>query len=112
MVVVIATEATIFLVLLASYFFLRASAKEWPIGGLEKPKLELSTIFSFVLWGSSIPIFWAEAAIRRGNQRRFRAGPLPSFLMGAGLLRHTILALPALHFGREKKAHRSLFFGI
>ena len=30
--------------------------------------------FSFVLWGSSIPIFYAEAAIRRGSQRGLRIG--------------------------------------
>src|SRR5689334_22356830 len=78
MVVLIATEAMVFAVLLSAYFFLRAASKEWPIGGLELPELRLTTIFSFVLWGSSIPIFWAEAGIRRGNVARLRAGLLIS----------------------------------
>jgi heme/copper-type cytochrome/quinol oxidase subunit 3 len=66
MVVLIMTEAMVFAILLASYFYLRAASKEWPLGGIEVPELTLVLPFSFVLWGSSIPIFWAEASIRNG----------------------------------------------
>src|SRR6185503_5197157 len=79
MAMLIATEAMVFGILLASYFFLRAAAKEWPLEGIDAPELTLALPFSFVLWASSIPMFWAEAGIRRGDQRRLRAGLLLSF---------------------------------
>ncbi len=74
MATLIATESMVFVILLGAYFFLRASAPHWPLGGIKPPELRLSVPFSFVLWGSSIPIFYAEAAIRRGSQRGLRAG--------------------------------------
>ena len=53
---VIATEAMIFIGLLATYFFLRAASKEWPLGGIELPELTQTSIYSVVLIGSSIPV--------------------------------------------------------
>jgi heme/copper-type cytochrome/quinol oxidase subunit 3 len=112
MVVLIATEAMIFAVLLSAYFFLRAGSTTWPIGGLEKPELTLTTVFSFVLWGSSIPIFWAEAAIRRGNLVKLRAGLLISFLMGLSFLAYTVKDFEDLHFGWRTNAYGSIFYVI
>ena len=76
MATLIATESMIFVILLGAYFFLRASSTHWPPAGSPPPELKLAVPFSFVLWGSSIPIFYAEAAIRRGSQRGLRAGLL------------------------------------
>ena len=50
--------------------------------------------FSFVLWGSSLPIFYAESAIRKGSQRGLRAGLLVSGIMGAAFLLYTAEGLP------------------
>ena len=65
MVTLIATEAMVFVVLLGAYFFLRASPLHWPPPAIAPPELYLAVPFSFVLWGSSIPIFYAEAATAR-----------------------------------------------
>ena len=48
MVVVIATEGTIFLGLLSTYFFLRASSPRWPPAGVELPQLPLIIVFTVV----------------------------------------------------------------
>jgi heme/copper-type cytochrome/quinol oxidase subunit 3 len=109
-VVVIMTEGTIFAGLIASYFFLRASAKEWPLGGLEKPEVTQTVIFSLVLWGSSIPMLVAERGIKRGNQRRLRLGLMLSFLMGAAFLLHTADDFDKLHFGWRTNAYGSIFY--
>ena len=63
MVVLITTEAMIFLVLLSAYFFVRSSSTTWPLGGIEAPELTRSSIFTVVLLASSIPIFWMEHAL-------------------------------------------------
>jgi heme/copper-type cytochrome/quinol oxidase subunit 3 len=112
MAVVIMTEGTIFLILLASYLFLRAASKEWPIGGIEVPKLRLAIPFSFVLWGSSIPIFWAEAGIRKGLVGRLKVGVLISFLMGLSFLAYTLYDFNDLHFGWRDNAYSSIYYTI
>jgi heme/copper-type cytochrome/quinol oxidase subunit 3 len=112
MVMLITTEATIFLILLASYFFLRATANEWPLGGIELPKLELSLPVSFVLWGSSIPIFWAEAAIRKGHVARLKIGLLVSFLMGVAFVAYSLYDFHDLHYGWRDNAYGSIYYLI
>lgn len=106
----IMTEGMIFVILVASYFFLRATSKEWPPAGVELPDLKLALPFSFVLWGSSIPIFWAEAALRNGRVDRFKVGAFISFVMGASFLAFTLHDFEALHFGWRDSAYGSIFY--
>jgi heme/copper-type cytochrome/quinol oxidase subunit 3 len=112
MAMLISTEAMAFAVLLAAYFFLQASAKTWPIGGIEVPKLELSLPFSFVLWGSSLPIFYAEAQLRNGRVDRFRAGVAVAFVMGVAFLGYAIHDFRELHFGWRDNAYGSIYYTI
>ncbi len=112
MVSLITTESMIFLILLGSYFFLRASTKVWPPAGIAPPELRLSVPFSFVLWGSSIPIFYADAAIKRGDQNGLRAGLLISWLMGAAFLLYTAKDFNDLTFGWRTNAYGSIYYTI
>ncbi len=112
MMTLITTESMIFVVLLGAYFFLRASATQWPLGGIKPPELRLAIPFSFVLWGSSAPIFYAEAAIRRGSQRGLRAGLLASLVMGAAFLAYTAKDFHDLTFGWRDNAYGSIFYLI
>ena len=108
----ILTEATIFLVLIAAYFFLRASASEWPPAGISLPDLKMSTPFSFVLWGSSIPIVWAEVKLRKGELQKFRAGLAISFFMGFAFLLYTARSFHDLEFGWTDNAYGSIVYTI
>ena len=112
MVTLISTESMVFVILLGSYFFLRASAPHWPIGGIKPPELHLSLPFSFVLWGSSIPIFYAEAAIGRDDQVGLRAGLLVSGVMGLAFLGYTLYDFNSLTFGWRTNAYGSIFYLI
>lgn len=83
MVLFIATEATLFALLIASYFYLRFRAGPvWPPPPIPKPDLHLVTIMTPILLASSIPVHWAERGIRRGKQGRLRIGLLLGSLMG------------------------------
>lgn len=104
------TEAVIFAVLLGTYFFLRASSKQWPLGDIKPPELKLGLIFSVVLWASSVPIFWAEASIRKGRLGRFKAGVLATFLMGAAFLAYTLYDFNRLEFGWRDNAYGSIYY--
>jgi heme/copper-type cytochrome/quinol oxidase subunit 3 len=116
MVWLIATEATLFAALLATYFYLRFKGGPiWPPGGIEKPELSLPLIMSAILLSSSIPVHYADAGIREGNQRRLRAGLAVGFLLGAIFLWLTwgVEWPEKLHeFKPTTNSYGSLFFTI
>jgi len=105
------TEATIFFSLLASYFFLQAASKEWPLDGIEAPELPKIAVMTVVLLGSSAPMFWAEHGIRKGQVWRLKAGLIMVMLMGSSFF--SFLALyeyPKLTFGIQDNAYASIFY--
>ena len=112
MVGLIATEATIFALLLSADFFLLAQAKEWPPAGIENPRLGLAIPFSLVLWASSIPILIAEAAIEKGKVRTFRNALAVSFVMGAAFVAYSVYDFRELHFGWRDNAYGSTHYTI
>jgi heme/copper-type cytochrome/quinol oxidase subunit 3 len=65
----IATEATLFGCLIATYFYLRFNNAHWPPLGVEPPKVALPLILTGVLVSTTIPIFFAGKAARAGNAR-------------------------------------------
>jgi heme/copper-type cytochrome/quinol oxidase subunit 3 len=107
---VIATEAVIFLGLVSSYFFLWASSNQWPQGGIEPPDLPRTLIFTPVLLLSSVPVFWAEAAIRRGRVTQLRVGMFIGFVMGLAFLVNQLLEYRDLTFGWRDNAYASVFY--
>jgi cytochrome c oxidase subunit 3 len=111
--VLIATEGMLFLALVATYFFLRATSNAWPPPGIEVPKLDARAwIFTAVLVGSSIPILFAEAAVTRGRMRAVGVGLAVSALMGAAFLVNTIIDFRALTFGWGTDAYGSIYYVI
>ncbi len=112
MATLITTEAMVFAGLLSSYFFLRAGSDQWPLGGLVEPQLARISVFTVLLLGSSLPLVWAEAGIRRGDQRQLRVGLLLSFLLGAVFLANQAFEYQELTFGIADNAYGSLFYGI
>lgn len=65
----IATEATLFACLIATYFYLRFRTSEWPLGGIEKPSVTLPLVFTGMLVASSIPMFLSVRAAKGGAVR-------------------------------------------
>jgi heme/copper-type cytochrome/quinol oxidase subunit 3 len=112
MTTLIATESMVFVILLGAYFFLRASTAQWPPPGIAAPELKFSLPFSFVLWGSSVPVFYAEAAIRRNSLRGLRAGLFVSGCMGLAFLAFTVKDFHDLTFGWRDNAYGSIFYTI
>lgn len=69
MVLLIATEATLFACLIATYFYLRFRTSEWPLGGIEKPSVTLPLLFTGMLALTAVPIFLSVKAAKRGAVR-------------------------------------------
>lgn len=116
MVWLIATEATIFALLIASYFYLRFRAGPvWPPEPIEAPELALPLVMTAILWSSSIPVHLADRAVRRGNQTMLRIGLLAGFVMGAVFLALQVaVEYPEVlrHFTPQTNAYGSLFFTL
>jgi heme/copper-type cytochrome/quinol oxidase subunit 3 len=116
MVWLIATEATLFAILLASYFYIRfRSGPEWPPEGIHEPALTLPLLMTAILWSSSVPVHMAEKGIERGNQQRLRGGLAVGFLLGAVFLLITLgVEWPeTLHeFTPRTNAYGSMFFTV
>lgn len=88
MVMVIFTEATFFVILLSSYWYIRFThGPVWPPDGIKKPELMLvAGVMTPVLLLSSVPMHWAGLGIRKGRVWQLRLGLAATFLMGATFL--------------------------
>ena len=112
MVLFVATEATIFGCLLASYFYLRVSAPTWPLGGIHLPELTLPIPMTIVLVGSSVPMWWAESGIRHGNSGRLRLGLAIAFVLATAFLIMQGIEYSRKEFSVATNAYASLFYLI
>jgi cytochrome c oxidase subunit 3/cytochrome c oxidase subunit I+III len=68
-VLLISTEATLFACLIATYYYLRFNAVEWPLGGIEKPSVTLPLVFTGLLLATTVPVFLSVRAAKRGAAR-------------------------------------------
>jgi heme/copper-type cytochrome/quinol oxidase subunit 3 len=87
MVILIATEATLFAMLVFSYFYLRWTSKTgWPPDGMPDPKITRPLVMTAILVASGFTAFMAERAIRRNDLLGLRWGLALTFLGGAAWL--------------------------
>jgi heme/copper-type cytochrome/quinol oxidase subunit 3 len=70
MVGFVATEATLFGVLLGTYFYLRVRAVHWPPAGTPEPKVVLPLVLAATLAATTIPVFLGSRAATAGLARR------------------------------------------
>jgi cytochrome c oxidase subunit III len=86
MVLLLVIESMVFGTLIATYFYLRLGAIEWPPAGIKPPDLLLPTINTFILLASSISMYMADSGIQKGNVRRLVIGLTVSGLMAVVFL--------------------------
>jgi cytochrome c oxidase subunit III len=86
MMAFIATEASLFICLFLSYWYLSRDRLSWPPPPLPPPKLGLTTLMTVLLLSSSAVLHWAGRGIRRGEQGRLRAGLIVTVLLGLAFL--------------------------
>ncbi|HET6570852.1 MAG TPA: cytochrome c oxidase subunit 3 [Solirubrobacterales bacterium] len=112
MALLIATEATLFACLIASYFYLRFKASEWPLGGIEVPSVVLPLVFTGGLLAATLPLFLAVREAKRG-----RAARAWWLLAAAAAVQATYLGLQ-IHlyasdmnsFSPQENAYSSIYF--
>jgi cytochrome c oxidase subunit III len=115
MVLFVATEATLFAVLLASYFYIRfKTTGGWPPDGIADPKLLRAVVMTVLLAASSFLVHAAESGIRRGSQRALVLGLAGGFLLGLAFLGLQIWETVVVsdEFTPKTNTYGSLFFTI
>lgn len=80
MALFVAAEATLFGVLVATYFYLRFKNLDWPPAGIPEPKLAVPLVLLGVLLLTSVPM---QLALRSANARRLGSARL---LLGLALI--------------------------
>jgi cytochrome c oxidase subunit I+III len=82
MLLLFAIEGAEALVLLVSYYYLRAGVESWPPPGTTPPDLLLPTIGLVALLVSAVTAYIADHAAKKGEQMKMRTGLLVTLLLG------------------------------
>ena len=84
MLLVVATEGTLFAVLVASYFYIRFRAPAWPPGDVPDPTVVRPLVNNAFLLASIVPMLLAARAAVRRQQALLRLGLAAALLLGGG----------------------------
>jgi cytochrome c oxidase subunit III len=110
----VATETAFFGSLIASYFYLRFSATQWPPAGIEPPAVALPLLLSAALVATSVPAWLAVGAARRGDARGARLWLLLSIAIQVGYLvaQGFLFASDLGKFSPRDTAYGSIYFAM
>jgi heme/copper-type cytochrome/quinol oxidase subunit 3 len=84
MVCFIASEATLFVLLFYSYFYLGASNIGWPTDAL--PRFKFSVALTAILIVSSITLLWGQRGMKEGSKGKVQGGIMISFVLAVAFL--------------------------
>ena len=85
-VLFVCSEATLFGLLISSYFYLRFYNGQWPPPGIEKPKVVLPLVLTAILVSTALPLFLAVRSARLGRVRAAGLLVLVALVVQAGYL--------------------------
>ena len=112
MVLLIATEASLFAYLLASYFYLSSMSRGPFTNGYGPPELRLALPNTALLIASSGTMWWAERGMARGRGARLGIGLGLTMLLGGAFLGVQLHEYGTLRFRPQTDAYGSLFWTI
>ena len=109
---ILAIEATVFASLIASYFYLRFGAGEWPPGGHSPPELLLPAVNTGVLLLSSVSVWWGDKGIEHGDSRRLGLGLLGGIVLAALFLVLKVVEYSDADYRWDSHAYGSIVWTI
>lgn len=90
MVMLVASEATLFGAFIGTYFYLRFRAPQWPPAGIPEPRVIVPLILVGVLLLSSIPMHLASQAATAGRLGATRLFVLAALVLQAGYFAYEV----------------------
>jgi heme/copper-type cytochrome/quinol oxidase subunit 3 len=114
MLLFLATEATLFGVLIATYFYLRFKTPDWPPDGIAEPKILRPLVFTAILVFTSLPMQISAVAARAGRRGLLTANVLGALLIGALYLwlQSDLLRKNAASFTPRTDAYGSIYYTL
>jgi cytochrome c oxidase subunit 1/cytochrome c oxidase subunit I+III len=113
-------ETTMFALLVAAYFYLRGNFTAWPPPQTNRPAalyhpvpaLLWPTLNLLVILASCAPMFWADRAALRMDQRRVSRGLLLCIALGLTAIAFRFREFSAFHFRWDDNAYGSIVWAI
>jgi heme/copper-type cytochrome/quinol oxidase subunit 3 len=114
MLILVATESSLFGTLMATYVYLRFETAIWPPRGVAAPSVTAPTVLALVLVASSLPMAVAARAAGRGDRRLALAGVACALVVQAvylGLQVHLYFD-DVSRFSPRLDAYSSIYFTL
>ena len=114
MLMLIASEGTLLMCLVATYWYLRVRAVHWPPAGIPEPRVVVPMVLAGVLLLTSVPIQVASRAVREGRLRATRLLLLLALVVQAGYLAYEIQDFgdQLRAFGIARNAYSSIYYTL
>jgi heme/copper-type cytochrome/quinol oxidase subunit 3 len=114
MAMFIASETTLFAMMIGSYFYIRFKNVDWPPRGIEEPKVVVPLILLGVLLTTSIPMQLAVFAARGGRVAAARRLVLLALVVQAGYFAMEVnrYFVDLANFTPQDHAYGSIYFTL
>jgi heme/copper-type cytochrome/quinol oxidase subunit 3 len=114
MLILIASEATLFAAFIAIYFYLRFTSPDWPQDGLPEPKALFPLILVGCLVATSVPMQLASVAARAGRVTATRLFLVAALVVQSGYLAYEIHDFrdQLQVFGIGRNAYSSIYYTL
>ena len=111
---VIASEATLMACFVATYYYLRIRAVEWPPPGIPEPRVVVPLVLAGVLASTSIPMYLAARAGRAGRVGRARLLLVVALLAQAGYFAYEVqdFSDQLKEFTPQTNAYGSIYYTL
>ncbi|HSB39076.1 MAG TPA: cytochrome c oxidase subunit 3 [Gaiellaceae bacterium] len=114
MMILVASEATLFGAFIGTYYYLRFKSPAWPPDGLPEPRLVVPAVMAVILALTSIPMQLASDAARARRLGATRALLLVALVVQAGYFAYQVHAFAdeLLVFGISRDAYSSIYYTL
>lgn len=108
----IVIESTVVASVIASYFYLRMGAAEWPPPGVAAPDLTWPTVNAAMLMGSGVTMWLASQAMNKNKKRLFSLWVAASLLLAGSVLLWRWFQFQELDFRWDDHSYGSIVWTI
>jgi heme/copper-type cytochrome/quinol oxidase subunit 3 len=112
MVMLVASEATLFGCLLGTYVYLRFEVPRWPPAGTPSPALAVPIVLAGILAASTVPMLLAVRASRAGRLARSRVLLVTALVVHTGYFAYQVHDFTSQldRFTPQSNAYGSIYF--
>jgi cytochrome c oxidase subunit III len=105
-------EVTMFLMLIAVYFYIRLSVDMWPLPGDQLPHVGAPTLALIPLLLSCFGSYWASEGAKKNSRRQMLTGLISNEVLGLIFLGFRAYAWHSFNFGWSTDIHGSIVWAF